>query len=484
MPDRKIYTLSKVTKAISKVIDEYCNKPIWIKAEIVKLNYYIQSGHCYPDLVEKVDGKVIAEIRGNIWKDTYQRVKVRFKSVVGEDLGDNMTVVFLAMVKFHSIHGLALNIIDIDPNYTLGELARQKAETIEKLKEEKIFDLNKATILAIVPKTIAIISVSTSKGYNDFIDVIDKNPWNYKFHYLLFPAVLQGERAVSTITSQLERIKKFTHVFDAVTIIRGGGGDVGLSSYNDYHLAKTIATFPIPVLTGIGHSTNETVTEMVSFRSFITPTKMGEYLIQQYHNYHVPLKEQMEKINNNIKWLFERQKSIIKESARLFSSLSSRIFDQQRTSINQVPITIANYSNSLIMNEKNELKANANTIHHSTDRFIQVQFHSIIQTINNMINANNSILANEKKNLFDCQKDITNHTPRLLEQAKLNIRLNDEKIQILSPHNILKRGYSITRLNGKAIRFYYDAEMGDQIESEVFESTIKSRIEKITRKNN
>ena len=133
--EKKIFSLSSVAVAIEKVINIHCNKTIWVRAEIVKLNYYKQSGHCYPDLVEKKDGKVIAEMRANIWSSAFEQINAKFKSVLNEELGDNMVIVCLATVKYSPVHGLALNITDIDPSYTLGELARQKAETIKKLKD-------------------------------------------------------------------------------------------------------------------------------------------------------------------------------------------------------------------------------------------------------------------------------------------------------------------------------------------------------------
>ncbi|HSJ12196.1 MAG TPA: exodeoxyribonuclease VII large subunit, partial [Gillisia sp.] len=264
MSQKQIFPLSKLSEAIENVINTYCSKIVWVKAEIVRLNYYSHTGHCFPELVEKKDGKIIAEIRGNIWKVNFERINKKFRLVLNEDLGDDMTVVIQATVTYHPVYGLALNILDIDPEFTLGELARQKMETIKKLQEENIFFANKHTSLALLPKTIALISVSSSKGYLDFMNVIQNNPQGYKFHIFLFPAVLQGEKAVTTIISQMDRIRELKGVFDAVAIIRGGGGEVGLSCYDNYELAKTIATFPLPVLTGIGHSTNETVSELVS----------------------------------------------------------------------------------------------------------------------------------------------------------------------------------------------------------------------------
>lgn len=411
MREKQVFPLSKLTEAIERVISRYCNKVVWIKAEIVKLNYYPHTGHCYPELVEKREGKVVAELRGNIWKTQFDIINSKFRAALNEDLGDDMTVVIQATVTYNSVYGLALNIIDIDPEFTLGELARQKMETVKKLQAENIFEANKHTFLPVIPKTLAIISVSSSKGYQDFLNVMENNPWHYQYHHLLFPAVLQGERAVGTIIGQLENIKKYSEVFDAVVILRGGGGDIGLSCYDSYILAKAIAEFPIPVLTGIGHSTNETVSEMVSYRSFITPTKIAEFLLQEYHNFATPLKEGIEILKNQANWLLERQETNLKETTRLFNSFSRRILDQNRSTLEQLKISLIQESKNILKDQNHELK-----------------------TLSGSINQ-------------------------------------------LSPQNILKRGFSITRLNGKIIKDPSEVKAGDRITTEVYSGNIYSTVE-------
>src|SRR5690606_5794462 len=154
---------------------------------------------------------------------------------------------------------------------TLGDLEKEKQETIQKLRDEGAYAKNKSLTMALLPKRIAVISVETSKGYADFMKVLETNEWDYRFYHVLFPSLLQGEKAVGSIRGQLKKIKKLKGHFDVVAIIRGGGGDVGLSCYNHYELAKDIAKFPLPVITGIGHATNETVAEMIAYSDAITP---------------------------------------------------------------------------------------------------------------------------------------------------------------------------------------------------------------------
>ncbi|WP_298286846.1 exodeoxyribonuclease VII large subunit [uncultured Lutibacter sp.] len=452
----KIYPLSSVTKALENLIAKHANNFIWVKAEIVKLNYYKQSGHCYPDLVEKIDGKIVAEIRGNIWKDDFIEINKKFKKVLNEDLNNDMTIVCLAKVKYSSVYGISLNIIDINPEYTLGELAKQKAETIKRLKEEKLFYLNKSKKLPRIPKTIAIISVESSKGYRDFINVIENNSWGYKFHYKLFPAILQGTKSVTTITNQLNHIEKYKDIFDAVTIIRGGGGDIGLSSFDDYNLAREVATYSIPVLSGIGHSTNETVTELVSYKSFITPTKIAEFLIQEYHNFSVPLNDSVKIIENYVANLYSYNSNKIKDTARLFSSLTSNYLQNQKNILSNYTKSIVNNANIQLTQQKNTLKE------------------TVIEIKNNSL----YLISNQNTSLKDVNKYLAIYNQNKIETELKSITNIEAKIKILSPSNILERGFSITRINGKSIKSINEVKKGDELITQVYDGKIISEIKK------
>ena len=275
----KVFSLSEVTKSIEKTITgRYCST-FWVKAEMIKLNLYTASGHAYPDLVEKKDGRVIAQLRSVIWKNDFERSNEAFKQAINEPLKDGITIMFQARVTYNSIHGLSLQIVDINPSFSLGELEMERLRTIERLKEEGIFDLNKRLSLPMVPKRLALISVATSKGFSDFNQVIESNAAGYNVFTYLFPSLLQGDNAVETMIEALNAVNAVKDCFDAVLIIRGGGGDVGLSCYNNYELCRAIAQFSLPVLTGIGHSTNQTVAEMVSFRNSITPTELADFVL-------------------------------------------------------------------------------------------------------------------------------------------------------------------------------------------------------------
>src|SRR6478735_891688 len=323
--NKPVFTLLQVTASIQKVLADRYTSTFWVKAEMNKLNHYSHSGHSYPELLEKRDGKVVAQIKSNLWASDFQRINKKFLEVLKEPLKDGIKILFEASISFDPVYGLALRIHDIDPSYTLGDLEKEKAVTLQRLVSEQLINRNKLLPIPLLPKRIAIISVDTSKGYADFIKVLEENSWGYHFDHLLFPALLQGERAIESIMQQLNRIRKVTRHFDVVAIIRGGGGDIGLSCYNDYQLSKMVANFPLPVITGIGHATNETVVELVAFKNAITPTKIAEYLIQQFHNFSIPIREAEELIREWPVEFLAQQTGFVAQASRLFASVTRNI---------------------------------------------------------------------------------------------------------------------------------------------------------------
>jgi exodeoxyribonuclease VII large subunit len=316
--ERPVYALSEITKSIESVIGKNYNKTYYIKTEILKLNYYPHSGHCYPELVEKENGKIKSQLRGIIWATQFRNINERFINITGEPLKEDISILCLATVVFSGQYGLNLQIQDIEPVFTLGEMEKNKREVIEKMKKEQIFLLNKQKKLPLVPQKIAVISVETSKGYNDFKITLGENSWRYRFQLTLFPSILQGDKALVSMPHQLAEIAKRKHEFDCVVIVRGGGGDVGMSCYDNYKIAAAVATFPLPVITGIGHSTNETITDMVAFSNKITPTEVAYFLIQQFHNFSLKIDEYKDVIVKKV------QKTI-QEKEYYFSKIYSQL---------------------------------------------------------------------------------------------------------------------------------------------------------------
>ena len=428
-----VFTLLQVTQNIQNVVNQVFKTGFWVKAEVNKLNFYAHSGHCFPELVEKTNGKVVAEMRSTIWNSDVSRINANFIKTLGEPLKDGITVLLFAMVDFHPTYGLTLKISDIDPSFTLGELEKEKQESIQKLKSEGIFSLNKTKHLPLLPKRIAIISVESSKGYSDFMQVIQKNQWNYQFETFLFPAILQGDNAAPTIIAQLKRIQKVIQHFDVVAIIRGGGGDVGLSCYNNYALAREIAMFPIPVFSGIGHSTNETVSEMVSYRNAITPTELADFLIQEFHNFWVPVQKAQEKI-------IQMSREVLQNSRKQLT------------------------------NEVNFLKAH-----------LKLQ----LQSYRNILDLSKQNLKGLSLEFLSNQRTTINTVlqPNLIRSAKMSLKNSliliegqEKVVNLLNPLNLLKRGYSLTFVDGKILKSVENIQKGQRIQTQFVDGIVDSEV--------
>ena len=459
--NRKIYSLIDVTVSIQKTIAERYKSSFWVKAEMNKLNHYSHSGHCYPDLVEKSDGKVIAQMRANLWKSDFERIDRNFLKVLNEPLKDGIKILFCATISFDPSHGLSLRIIDIDPGFSLGELEREKMETLERLKKEGIFQLNKLLKLPLLPQRIAIISVETSKGYSDFLKVIERNPWGYKFFLFLFPSLLQGERSVHSICSQLKQIRKVVSHFDAVAIIRGGGGDVGLSSYNSYLLASEIARFPIPVLTGIGHSTNETVAEMVSYKNAITPTELADFLIQMFHNFSEPLIK-----GESI--IVDRAKRILADENTIFSNVVKHFRSAAKTCLTSNHTNVNTCANSVLQHSRFLVKSKAEMLSWTT---------------RNLAKSVHSLLNDKEKEFDGLVREARKVAAKCLHEKHESLRHVQKHVNSLDPVNILRRGFSITMLNGKAVTSYAAVNEGDTITTVLVDGNLKSMVVNLSNQN-
>lgn len=453
---KQIFTLFEVTKSIQKTIATRYKSAFWVKAEMNRLNHYQRSGHCYPELVEKKEGKVIAQISAILWKGDYRRINANFKRVLKEPLKDGIKILFSATVNFDPKYGLSLQIGDIDPSFTLGDLEKEKQETIKRLQLEGIFGKNKQLKLPILPQRIAIISVETSKGYADFENVFESaaKTWNYSFFRLLFPSLLQGDNAVRTIIEQLKRVKKVIQHFDVVAIVRGGGGDIGLSCYNNYDLAKEIAEFPIPVITGIGHSTNETVAELIAHENAITPTKLAEFLIQKFHDFSVPVHKAEEKIGDQSQRLIVEAQTKFASEVKLLRSVTRNILNYNKNEVRQYVQSLSQQSHFRLSKEKDYLTLAGEGINKGTYQFCTTEKQHILQLT------------------VHFKKDVQ----RQLNQTKFVLNNSEKNLNNLSPQNILKRGFSITRSNGKAIRSMYKVKEGDSITTTLHKGSILSKV--------
>lgn len=482
--DKTIFSLLEVTRSIQKTLSERYQSTFWVKAEMNKLNHYSQSGHCYPELVEKRDGKVIAQVKACLWREDYLRADSKFRQILKEPLRDGIKILFLAKITFDPAHGLSLWIMDIDPSYTLGDLEREKQETITQLREEGIFAKNQGLSLPMLPQRIAIISVETSKGFADFRKVIDTNPWHYRFVSFLFPSLLQGDKAVDSIIYQLMRIKKVKDHFDVVAIIRGGGGDVGLSCYNNYRLAREIALFPIPVITGIGHATNETVSEMVSFYNAITPTKLAEFLLQKFHNFSIPIQDAEKKIRDWSGRIIDRENTVFQSEIKLFRSVTENVLLVNKSEVRDLSKSLHRHSTYALRSESQVLRAHQSTLVRTGQEFFKNQ-HNEMRSFAMLIQRNLfSQLSQFRFNMMQLKDKLFIRSRQLTNESKIHLDNLEKNVMNMDPSNVLKRGYSITLFRGKSIRDASEVKEGDEVETKIFNGKLSSIVKSSEPGNN
>jgi exodeoxyribonuclease VII large subunit len=404
---KQAMSLLELNSRIRSAIDNELPDLYWVIAEIAECKCN-QKGHCYLDLIEKDDHKTVAQIRATIWAYEYRTLSRKFESAAKTPLKQGIRVLMQAAVNFHEIYGLSLNIKDIDPAYTAGEMALRKREIIERLRKECIIDLNRELPLPLVPQRIAVISSPTAAGYGDFAGHLDNNPYGYKFYYMLFPALMQGGDAESSILAAFDRIEESKGRFDIVALIRGGGSAADLSFFDSYAIAARIARFNLPVITGIGHEKDDTVTDMVAHTKMKTPTAVAEFMVSGMRSF-------AEKIAG-------MEGSILLHAERLMKGAS-------------------------------------------------LQLGAIAQR---MRTASSRLTLAPRDRLDSVWKNIVTHLRQSLQLKGRKIAAIEQALHHLNPANVLKRGYSITRLNGKPIKDTIMIGDGDIIDTELSSGRITS----------
>lgn len=450
--ERKIYTLAELGKSLRAVIERTYHASYWIKAEIARLNHYPRSGHCYPELVDKSGNVIQAQMRANLWASDFKHINKQFLDITGEPLREGMMILFRASLSFHPVHGFSLQIQEIEPTFTLGEMAMEKIRGLERLKKEGIYQQNKSLSLALLPKRLAIISVETSKGYHDFLNIIQPKPAGYAIWHYLFPALLQGDRAVESILSQLRIIRKLVNRFDMVAIIRGGGGDIGLSCYDNYHLAREVALFPLPVITGIGHSTNETLTEMVAWANKITPTDVGYFVLERYRDFE-------QRLQGAAQQLVRQGNLMISAQQQGLNSSSERLLRATPERHKQAAVHIQGFSQALTSHARN---------------LCQGQRERLFQNALNVSLRPSHLIAGFKAQLEQKHTLLGHQLVRNLEQQGNRLDYLAEKMKLLNPVHVLQRGYSITSLNGKPVGHTSQLKNGDTIQTQFSDGVISS----------
>lgn len=444
-------SLFELNHTLREILYGSLPEKIWIKAETsdVRLN---QNGHCYLEFLEKdKQGKnIIAKNRAMIWATTFHLLKAYFESTTGQPFTSGLKVMVQISVEFHEVYGLSLTVHDIDPAYTLGDQALNRAAILRQLEEEGVLGLNKELELPLLPNHIAIISSPTAAGYEDFCDQLENNNFGFRFYTRLFPAIMQGERAEDSIISALEQIYNNLEKFDAVVIIRGGGATSELSCFDSYLLAASCAQFPLPVITGIGHERDETVLDIVAHTRAKTPTAVAEFLI-----------DYLSETANNLE-----------DMHALLADIARERMDKEVYLLKQIELefiyTGKNWhagQSALLSSSKIALKK-------------EIQLHlkesdSLFNKIKtNLIRATQQTCKDEKLAVITRQLKKTINQSIEKKDEKLNIY--SKFTELVSPQNILKKGYTLTMADGKLVKSATQIKPGSELTTQFADGEIKS----------
>lgn len=383
-------TLYDLQRMVRTTVEECFATPLWVSAEISELKVN-RSGHCYLDLVEKgnSEGAPRAEARAVIWRNNYTLIDAMFREATGSPLSSGIGVLVRVVVTYHEIYGFSLQIIDLDPNYTLGDVERRRRETIERLKEDGVWDMNRELSLPRPLLRIAVVSSATAAGYRDFMTEIGSSPFN--FNVTLFEATMQGEGAEESVVNALSAIAERERDFDIAVIIRGGGSTSDLALFDSYRIALYVTQMPMAVITGIGHDKDVSVVDMVAHYMCKTPTAVGAFLVDsataelntiyELSNEFRQLSEQM--LNNQSSYIAQRKLELC--------HLASQNISNHSHNLSAIEQSIKELSSHIIATEEQRLESLKHfTESYSLDNILKLGF-ALVQTSEGIITSADGI---------------------------------------------------------------------------------------------
>ena len=403
----------------------------WVCAEINEIR---ANRHCYMELVQKdYNGTaIIAKAKAQIWANRWVMLSAMFENTTGVRLEAGMQVLAEVEVNFHELFGYSLNIIDIDPTYTMGDIARHRKEVLQQLTLEGVIDMNKELPLPRLMQRIAVISSATAAGYGDFCNQLHGNKKGLAFTTELFQANMQGQNAETSIIEALNKIAAQAEQWDVVVITRGGGATSDLNCFDSLALAENVAQFPLPVITGIGHERDDTIIDMVSHTKMKTPTAAAEFIL---HHQEMELNT-IEQLYSDI--LNNAATCLIKEQNHL------------NMIINKMPLICSNFTS------RAELQ--------------------LTRLLNTAVTLSTQRLTDEMLSIGSLAHKFSIITPTIINKEKSRIEVANVKINSANPQRILNMGFSITRINGKAIRCNNEVKSGDVITTTLSDGTMTSTV--------
>lgn len=408
-------TLQEFNNRIKRLLADPSVMNCWVVAETtdVRINQ-----HCYLQLLEKnpKTGATVAKIKAIIWGSQFRFLNARFKQVTGRDIGNDMKIMVCLSVNYSPQYGLTVVINDINPEFTLGDMERQRQEILNRLTQEGIIGQNKTVPVPPVLQRIAIVSAAGAAGYGDFMKQLTDNKYGVCFYPCLFQATMQGVKTVPTVLAALDKVEQNQHLFDCVVIIRGGGGTEELNSFDNYDLARRVATFPLPVIVGIGHERDITVLDYVAGIRVKTPTAAAEHIILQAAN-----------------------------ALAHIGDLSNQVVSIARDYIARAKEQLSYYAGNLPIMAQRIIDTNTLRL----QNFIQ----NIPLHVQRRIEGENAQLARQKD-------AIKNAVAQVKMKETMRLEALGDKIELLSPRKVMARGYTLTTCEGKIMTDAAQLEAG------------------------
>ena len=430
----KTLSLFELNSLVADVINTTMSRSYWVEAELSEVRE--NRGHCYMELIEKNENSnvPIARASAKCWSNIWSAIKPYFIRITGQQIRAGMKVMLQVHAQFHPQYGFSWIVDDINPEYTMGDMMRKRQEIIRQLKEEGVYDLQKELSLPLFAQRIAVISSATAAGYGDFCNQLENNELGLYFHVKLFPAIMQGDNVESSIIASLNQINNREEDFDCVVIIRGGGATADLSGFDTLGLAENVANFPLPIITGIGHERDESILDMVSYQRVKTPTAAAAYLINHLTSTLIRVENAQSTIIDYVKKALEIENMRIKHIGA------------------QIPVLFS------IVRTKQEAR-----------------LESLFQRL---FTASKELMKQSDFLLLSLQQRVQPAVRGRLSSEHHRLDVLEHRARLLDPTLLLKRGYSITLHNGKAIHNANDLKIGDTITTLLEIGQIESKVEK------
>lgn len=450
--------LYKLNSMIRGALKNAFPRTIKLVAEIAEMNVN-RTGHCYLNLVEKSeqDDSIKAQARATIWSSTYRMIKPYFETTTGRQLEKGLKVLVSVEVVFHESFGFSLNIKDIDPNYTLGDIERRRREIIKYLESEGLIDRNKKISFPFHPKRIAIISSKTAAGYGDFINQLDNNSNGFSFAHRLFPALMQGDKASSSIIEAFQKIAEYDGFFDCIVLIRGGGSSTDLACFDTLELALEIIQSPFPVIAGIGHERDITIADIVAHTRVKTPTAAASFLIDKVADIETFIIDRESRFLEGVKMILDNGKENIEHLSAIF-----------------VPKV-----KTLLKQESGKLDVSKSNLRLSLKSFFKERRTESLHMLDNIDRGVRYNISKNRDKLLNYPNKINRGVGHIISNSRMTLEKYTVIASLSNPENLLKKGYSLTYSDGKLVKDISTLKVGQKVTSKFSGGAIESIINDI-----